>query len=239
MKQLTYIFHSGFAYEGEDVTLVFDFWKDPAAVLPRLLRRDAPLYVLASHFHEDHFNPEVLAWADRRPDIRYLLSKDILKRRRAVREAATAWMAKGAVYEDDRVRVTAFGSTDSGVSWLVETEGLTLFHAGDLNNWHWTDESTSEEVRQAEKMYLGELKDIRKQVGRMDVAMFPVDARIGSDYMRGARQFLERFPCRLFVPMHFSATGFASAAAFAPCAEEHGAGFWAIGQEGESRGVDR
>lgn len=33
--------------------------------------------------------------------------------------------------------------------------------------------------------------------------MFPVDSRIGTDYMRGARQFIERIKTAAFAPMHF------------------------------------
>ena len=49
--QLTYIFHSGFALEGERCVVVFDYWLDPAGVARRLLAAGKPLYVLASHFH--------------------------------------------------------------------------------------------------------------------------------------------------------------------------------------------
>ena len=33
--QLTYIFHSGFALETDRCILVFDYWMDPAGVVPR------------------------------------------------------------------------------------------------------------------------------------------------------------------------------------------------------------
>lgn len=35
--KLTYIFHSGFALENDDAVLIFDYWMDPARVVPRLL----------------------------------------------------------------------------------------------------------------------------------------------------------------------------------------------------------
>ena len=34
--------------------------------------------------------------------------------------------------------------------------------------------------------------------------MFPVDRRMGKDYMKGAQQFIERIKTTIFVPMHFS-----------------------------------
>ena len=48
--QLTYIFHSGFALETDRCILVFDYWMDPAGVMPRLLQSPKPLYVFSSHF---------------------------------------------------------------------------------------------------------------------------------------------------------------------------------------------
>ena len=55
--KLTYLFHSGFVLETDTCILVFDYWMDPARVMPGLQESDKPLYVLASHFHEDHFSP--------------------------------------------------------------------------------------------------------------------------------------------------------------------------------------
>lgn len=50
--QLTYIFHSGFVLETDRCILVFDYWMDPAGVIPRLLQSPKPLYVFSSHFHK-------------------------------------------------------------------------------------------------------------------------------------------------------------------------------------------
>ena len=246
--KLTYIFHSGFALETGRSLLVFDYWMDPAGVMPGLLRTDKPVYVLSSHFHEDHFIPVVFQWKKDKPGIRYILSKDILKHRRALREAADVWLAKGGEWQDERIRLRAAGSTDSGVSWVVETEGKCIFHAGDLNNWYarfLTDECRRETVEspefgicvqpeKEEKRYLGELKDIRKLTDRFDLAMFPVDARIGNGYTRGARQFIERFQVDWLVPMHFVASGFESAWRMKEFAEAQGTRFWSIRAEGES-----
>ena len=38
------------------------------------------------------------------------------------------------------VKIKAFGSTDIGISFLVSVDGVDIFHAGDLNWWHWWDE---------------------------------------------------------------------------------------------------
>ena len=243
---LTYIFHSGFAIEAEGCILVFDYWMDPAGVMPRLLQSAKPVYVFASHFHEDHFTREIFGWRGQHPHIIYILSKDIVKHRRARQEDADVWLAKGATWHDDHLRVTATGSNDSGVSWIVEVDGKRIFHAGDLCNWYarflaedpvperiWSEEFGSIDPRAEERQFLGELKDIRKVTDHFDVAMFPVDGRIGNGYTLGGRQLMERFGVGLFVPMHFAASGFESAWRMKAYCAERGVDFWAIAREGE------
>lgn len=246
--RITYIYHSGFAVETDSCTLVFDFWKDPASCLPDILASDKPAYVFSSHFHEDHFNRDIFSWRDRKAPVHYILSKDILRHRRASREEADIWLAKGAHWEDGVIRVSAAGSNDSGVSWIVETDGRRIFHAGDLNNWYahyLTEDYAGKDIHspdfdidvnpgQEEKLYLGELKDIRKICGSFDIVMFPVDGRIGNGYTKGARQFIDRFDIGLFIPMHFTASGFESAWRMKEFAEAGHVRFWAIARNGES-----
>ena len=131
--KLTYIYHSGFAIEGRGITIIIDYWRDPHNIIGHLLKNEGEIYVMASHFHPDHFDPIIFSWKVQRPDIHYILSKDILKHRKANKDAAT-YLAKGHQYEDDNILVKAFGSTDVGVSWYIETCGKKIFHVGDLNN---------------------------------------------------------------------------------------------------------
>ena len=158
---LTYIFHSGFVLETEQSILLFDYWMDPSGVMDGVLRSEKPMYVFSSHFHEDHFTKEIFEWKKQKLNITYILSKDIYKHRRASKEDANVWLAKGGTWSDDVISVWALGSTDSGVSWIVETEDKAaikreqsqacldsaereqarpkvkrIFHAGDLNNWY-------------------------------------------------------------------------------------------------------
>ncbi|MCQ2196844.1 MAG: MBL fold metallo-hydrolase [Bacteroidaceae bacterium] len=181
--KLTYIFHSGFVLETERCVLVFDYWMDPAHVMDGYMGTKKHVYVFASHFHEDHFTKRILKWRDGIGGITYILSKDILKRRRASREDAQVWMAKGAVWEDENVRVIATGSNDSGVSWIVEIDDTSagraerkrIFHAGDLCNWYarfLSEDKVPERVCSdefgdinpvaEEKRFLGELKDVAR-----------------------------------------------------------------------------
>lgn len=72
------------------------------------------------------------------------------------------YINKGDVYEDPNIRIEAFGSTDVGISFLIDLQGIRLFHAGDLNNWHWSEESTPQEIRKAEGDFLAEVKYLQQ-----------------------------------------------------------------------------
>lgn len=237
MLHLYYIYHSGFAIVGEHSIVIIDFWEDSIDALhgiihDRLLyQSNKKMYVLSTHFHPDHFNKEILNWKRIHPSITYLLSKDILRHRRASIDDAT-YLRKGDTYQDEFLQLKAYGSTDAGVSFYFTLEGMTFFHAGDLNNWHWKDESTPQEIKKAEGDYLGELKYIRKDIDKVDVTMFPIDRRMGSDYTKGARQFLKEIKSTIFVPMHFS-TDYEGGNAFRSEAEQLDVHFLTINHRGE------
>lgn len=232
-----YIYHSGFALLDEGITVIIDYYKDSAdrpltgVVHGELLSRPGKLYVLASHVHADHFNPEVLTWKEVRSDIQYLFSKDILEGGKADLWDA-CYLDKGNVWTDGVLEVEAFGSTDAGVSFLLRWDGKTIFHAGDLNNWHWKEESTEEEVQEAERAYFDELDALARRTDRMDLVMFPVDPRLGEDYMLGAKQFVDKFRVDRFVPMHFD-DAYDKANAFREYAESRGARFVELNYKGE------
>lgn len=125
----------------------------------------------------------------------YILGFDIPEPHRGVR------MAPGDERGFGALTVHAYGSTDEGVSFYVNFAGITLFHAGDLNLWHWRDESSITEIEAAERAFYDCVAPIPKQ--KIDVAFFPVDPRQGSMYDAGAGYFIMTVKPKFFIPMHF------------------------------------
>lgn len=236
--KLTYIYHSGFAIEGDGFTIIIDYYKDSAdkesegIVHKELLKKEGKLYVLCSHSHYDHFNPDILKWRMIHPDVIYIFSKDILTYRKA-KDRQAIYLKKMDSYQDDTLKVRAFGSTDLGISFLIEAKGKTIFHAGDLNNWHWNEESTEEEVHEAEFSYNDELRLLADSVKHVDLAMFPIDPRLGKDYMKGAEQFVSAIKTDMLAPMHFD-EAYDEAAAFKPFAKSRECVSVCWRQKGES-----
>lgn len=232
--KLTYIYHSCFIIESEKFTLIFDFYKDSEDkyIQQHLANLPGKIYVFSSHSHRDHFNAEILEWKKLRADIQYIFSKDIVDN--GLYKGDDAFIIdKLGVYQDQLITVKAFGSTDIGVSFLIEVDGKTIFHSGDLNNWHWKNESTEQEVKEAENFYLSELELVANEVQHLDVLMYPIDHRLGEEYTLGAEQLLEKIKVDLFVPMHFW-EHYHYANAFAAKAESYGCRFFSIQKQGDS-----
>lgn len=229
--KLTFIYNSGFLFETGTANILFDYYRKGHDIIRQVLASPLPLYVLVSHSHPDHFNPNCLGWKSKHKAIHYIFA-DELRSAAAGRDKEVVYMPIGGVYSDMLLTVEAFGSTDIGCSFYLTIGDTTVFHAGDLNNWHWSDESTPDETEQAERDFMHQLDRLAVVHNTVHLAMFPVDARIGNDYARGARQFLEAVHTDVFVPMHFWSAADA-AAAFAPEAQKTGARFVMLRQTGE------
>lgn len=234
--KLTYIYHSGYIIEGDDYAVIIDYYKDSdnnnGIIHQGILKSNKKLYILCTHSHQDHFNREIMEWKNLRTGITYIFSKDILDNKMSQPKDAI-YLDKLDTYKDDILSIQAFGSTDLGISFLIKTEDKTIFHAGDLNNWHWNEESTEEEINEAENYYNDELTLLSEHVQHLDLAMFPIDIRLGKDYMKGAEQFINAIDTDIFAPMHFG-NNYESIANFANIACKKGCKSISWEHKGES-----
>lgn len=206
--KVTYLYHSGFAIETPTYHLVFDYFRDPKQIVDLQIMPDTTKQVVfvASHRHPDHFSPEIFQFAKSRPDVTFILSNDIrrtLRHREDIPKENIQFLKVGEQFEAPELRIFAFTSTDVGMSVCATCNGLHIFHAGDLNLWHSNDAGLSE-LKQARGNFMAALRDIAN-AGFLDfdVAMFPVDSHIETDYAEGARIFVRKFKVRHFIPMHF------------------------------------
>ena len=188
--------------EAGDLIFVFDYWRGEKneltgnkQILPDQLKKYRAVYVFISHEHMDHMDPIVFTWKEYAP-VSYFVSSDMPVGTRGKRMAPGDMLAL-----EEGVSVTAFDSTDLGVSFLLNWQGIRIFHAGDLNFWHWRDESTLQEIEEAEKEFQAAVRPLEKE--EIDVAFFPVDPRQGTMFEAGANYFILAVKPRLMIPMHY------------------------------------
>lgn len=204
--QVIYLDHSGFAVVTATAILVFDYYRDPTKAIEKIARehKELPILFFVSHHHYDHFTPEIFHLAQELKRT-YVISNDV-PAMLIPDNLAVAGMSPGDTVENlaGGITVKAYGSTDKGVSFVVTLpSGDKIFHAGDLNYWHWNEEATVEQVKKAYNSFVKILHNLMAENPHLDIAFFPVDPRLGDDYADGARLFLENITVDNFFPMHF------------------------------------
>lgn len=197
--QVTYIHHSGFLVETGRFYYLFDYEKGP---LPEM-DPAKPILVLSSHSHGDHYNPQVfsLLKASGMAVIQAVLSDDI--------PLPTNVDALSVAPEKEytlgpQQKLTTFRSTDLGVAFLLEDQENLIYHAGDLNDWVW-DEETDAYNQEMTANYRRQIRLLSQTLGHreIDLAFAVLDPRQEKDYDRGLCYFLENIPVKQVYPMHY------------------------------------
>ena len=201
--KVTYLYHSGFAVELEKHIFVFDYMKGK---LPDWDGRKEIIF-FASHKHPDHFVMDIFQWFGKYENLRYVLGSDIKLSDKYLEcngvdpcvKTLITNAGKNRTLELGDVKIETLRSTDEGVAFIVCTEGKTIYHAGDLNWWHWEGEADSWNT-QMEKDYKKEISLIDGR--HFDVAFVPLDPRLEWAYGLGMQEFLEHTDTDHVFPMH-------------------------------------
>lgn len=142
--QVIFIHHSCFLVEVDEKVLIFDWFAGDRVngytfrgQIPEY-EPDTPIYVFASHKHRDHFDMDVLHWAERYSNIHYIFSKDcrmtphFLEKHGfdlSVRELIT-YVSPCEKYQVDDLEIETLRSTDAGVAFYVKTNGQVFIMPG-------------------------------------------------------------------------------------------------------------
>lgn len=200
MLQVTYIYHSGFCVETGNSYYIFDYYKGQLPTLDGQKR----VYVFASHFHDDHYNPRIFALLDQQGipqnNIEAVLAADIRKRNYPEDIKVLRVSGNRRYTLSDGTQVETLYSTDSGVAYLITSEDGVIYHAGDLNDWRWEEETEEYNHNMTARFH----REIDRIEGRkVDVALLPLDVRQEKDYDRGMLYFLEKVETGCVYPMHY------------------------------------
>ena len=193
--KVTYTKHSGFAVELADKTLLFDHY---TGELPDF-DPNKPLYIFSSHRHHDHFDPMIFGPAERY-NAKYILSNDIRMRPDGL---DIHKIGPRKALDLDDLHIETLKSTDEGVAFLVETEGLSIYHAGDLHFWLWEVENDEDRLwnENMSKKFPAEIDRIAGR--RFDLAFLPLDPRQPEEFReKGIEVFLDRCTADHIFPMH-------------------------------------
>lgn len=190
--KVIFLAHSGFLIEYQECVLIFDYYK---GTLPEI-SPEKKIYVFVSHAHYDHFQKKIFDWSRDFQKITYILSDDITEKVSADRIIFVA--PRQSICVDD-LKIQTFRSTDAGVAFLVHIRDKVIYHAGDLNWWHWEEESNAynEMMRRKYQHEIGKFP-----AERIDLAFVPLDPRQEDQAFWGLDYFMKHTDTRYVFPMH-------------------------------------
>ncbi len=199
---ITYIHHSCFLVETGWFYYLFDYENGS---LPQM-DPAKPVFVLSSHSHDDHYNPEVFSLLESfgMRHVRAVLSDDIEDDEVPGGVDALSVSPEREYDLGPQQKLTTFRSTDLGVAFLIEDENQLIYHAGDLNDWFWEGEPDvyNKQMTANYREQIDLLSD-RLNGREPDAAFVVLDPRQEKTYDRGLCYFLETIPAKKVYPMHY------------------------------------
>lgn len=204
--KIWYLDNSGFAVESKKNFYIFDYYNNTPAGNKHSLEngvinpddiKDKNVYVFSSHSHPDHFNPIIFRWKDNIKKIKYLLSHDIIHN---IDDENIYSIEIHKIYNIDNIKIITLDSTDMGTAFYIDDGELKIFHAGDLNWWHWKGE-TKEYNKDMEEKFKDEIERIEDF--KIDIAFIPVDPRLEEYYNLCVKHILTNLDTDYIFPMHF------------------------------------
>jgi len=204
--KITYIDHSCFSVELNNVILLFDYFKGE---LPDF-DEEKTIFVFSSHNHHDHFNISIFQLLKKYPNVKYFLSKDI-KRKFGRKFFNTngvendiyekiEFIGSNQIIETLQLKIETLKSTDEGVAFVVTADGKTIYHAGDLNLWAWNhkDDSNNKNMRELFEKEIAKIKN-----RHFAVAFVVLDPRQEEWFHLGFDYFMKNTYTDKVYPMHF------------------------------------
>jgi L-ascorbate metabolism protein UlaG (beta-lactamase superfamily) len=207
--EITYIGHSSFLMEWENCYWLFDYYKGN---IPQMNTKKK-IFLFVSHKHGDHFNPEIFKLSNNDSNIEYVLSSDVkltkdtnaklgitdevLKRIVSVKPSKEYEFQDGS---NNLIILKTLKSTDCGIAFLLQYQGKTIYHAGDLNLWVWKEE-TKQYNNNMTALFDKEM-EILKDIP-IDIAFAPLDPRQEEWYHLGLDKLLDTTKVSYVFPMHF------------------------------------
>lgn len=195
---LWYLFHSSYAIKTKNHLLIFDFWEHERKpdqpclangwINPEELK-DQNVTVFVTHEHRDHYDSVIFEWKEVIPDIQYIFGFQ-------PREVPDyEYIAPRETKTFNGIQVTTIESNDSGVGFLINVDGLTIFDPGDHAN----------RQRDFSGNYLDEIYFLKEMNPDIDFSFMPISGcgfRDLEAVKLGVYRTFEELKPRVFFPVH-------------------------------------
>ena len=204
--------HSGWTVKTQKHLLIFDYCQqdrlhENSGILNGNISADdlkgKNVYVFASHDHGDHYNPEnIFGWNTGKQKIKYIYGFDPAQsrvyRKKAYDGPAYTYISGDSQLQIDDLKISTLQSNDTGVGFLVEVDGVTIYHGGDHANLN----------NDVQDDYQKEIDFVASKTSKTDITFLPVTGcpvRWSAEYvMNGFFYAVGKLNPRYVFPMHGS-----------------------------------
>ena len=206
--RVIYAGHSGWIIQTTEKVLVFDYWANNEAPNPGFSNgtfsaedmSGKEVYVFASHDHGDHYDPAIHEWASTVKNIHYIYGFDPAKSWVHTKEGYNGpkytFIQENTSQNVMDVKVTTIKSNDTGQGFLVETDGISIWHPGD-HAWFAAED---------EEVFKKEIDFVASINNQIDFAFLPVigcPSRWQKDYIiEGFFYSIDQLHPKTVYPMH-------------------------------------
>lgn len=202
-----YLGHSGWSVRTAKHLLIFDYHEmngrpDRPSLLNGFVSPDEikslPVTVFSTHEHGDHYDTTIFTWRDRVENIEYVLGH------RPADRTGYEYIEPRQTKTLGDMQVTTIKSTDAGVGYVVQVDGLTIFHAGDHSSG--TIEIPEE--------YSAEIDFIAETLPAPDLAFMPISGcSLGTpeSVKAGVYYAVDKLHPRVLFPQHMGNNEYALA----------------------------
>ena len=201
--------NSGWAIKTKTKLLIFDYWgpgeipDEPSLANGRINPSDInglDTTVFVSHSHFDHYNQSILEWEKSIKNITYIFGWQAFKD--STHECFTGDREKREIND---IHITNIRCDDGGSAFLVEVDGIVLYHSGDYSGDYREDMAFLSDGHKNIDLAFIESGSIYRHICRYTIMklqpkmMFPMHA-IGTEYEYTifAEQSKKKFPKTLF-----------------------------------------
>jgi L-ascorbate metabolism protein UlaG (beta-lactamase superfamily) len=200
--EIFFLGHSGWAIKTQNHFLIFDYFSDARTrkpddtclasgfIVPADLK-DLDVTVFSSHAHPDHFDRSIFDWQAQIPGVQYVLCFNPP----GIEADRYTYIPVNGEAEVDNMKIYVNKSTDLGGGFLVEVDGLVIFHMGDHSNG---DDKLMPE-------YCHEIDLVAEKNASIDILFSPIrGCSLGtpSQVSAGIDYAIEKLHPELFIPMH-------------------------------------
>ena len=196
-----YLGNAGWAVKTTDRLLIFDYMEDERRaddasllnghILPEEIKSQK-VYVFVTHEHTDHFAPVIYEWKKSLQNIEYIFGFES--------KETPDYVQIMNPREDkvvDGMTIRTISSTDAGVGFLIQVDGLVILHTGDHAN----------RTKVLEKPFSDEIDYLSEMRLSPDIAFISIKGcgfRDAEAVKTGVYYALEKLQPKAVFPMHAS-----------------------------------